>query len=323
MGLMWSVDLRPKRLFQENILHRAQETRLLAKPSGTWHFAAGFGLSQLLPAGTLMFAKINHVAIVSEKYSLLANFYSSLFGMRSSPEKGVSRAITVGDGYVGLNINPRKAGRPAGLDHFGIEVEDVETAFDRMRTKYPDADWVQRPSTRPFAGITANDPDGNVFDISQKKMANRSGIYVENDGNQNERCISHVAMRTMRPDEMARFYVDVFQFAEQNAKPGDPNHYLSDGKMTLIIMPWRIKNYLGTSILPTGMDHVGFTVESVDKLKEDVDELVGVNPVMNPIPVGKGKESAVRLDLLKQQCPIGEHFLSDPDFTLISVRGRN
>jgi catechol 2,3-dioxygenase-like lactoylglutathione lyase family enzyme len=282
-----------------------------------------FWLSKLLAAGTFMFAKINHVAIVSEKYSLLANFYSSLFGMRSSPEKGVSRAITVGDGYVGLNINPRKAGRPGGLDHFGIEVEDVETAFDRMRTKYPGADWVQRPSTRPFAGITANDPDGNVFDISQKKMANRSGIYVENDGNQNERCISHVAMRTMRPDEMARFYVDVFQFAEQNAKPGDPNHYLSDGKMTLMIMPWRIKNYLGTSILPTGMDHVGFTVESVDKLKEDVDDLVGVNPVMNPIPVGKGKESAVRLDLLKQQCPIGEHFLSDPDFTLISVRARN
>jgi len=113
----------------------------------------------------------------------------------------------------------------------------------------------------------------------------------------------------------------VLQLSEQNAKPGDPNHYLSDGKMTLMIMPWRIKNYLGTSILPTGMDHVGFTVESVDKLKEDVEELVGVNPVLNPIPVGKGKESAARLDLLKRQCPVGEYFLSDPDFTMIAVRG--
>jgi hypothetical protein len=69
------------------------------------------------------------------------------------------------------------------------------------------------------------------------------------------------------------------------------------------------------------MDHVGFTVESVDKLKEDVEDLVGVNPVMNPIPVGKGKESGARLELLQQQCPLGEHFLSDPDFTMISVRG--
>ena len=269
-----------------------------------------------------MFAKINHVAIVSEKYALLASFYESLFGMQRSPKGKINRAITVGDGYVGLNINPRKAGRPAGLDHFGVEVEDVETVFDCMRTKYPNADWVQRPSTRPFAGITANDPDGNVFDLSQRTMANRSGVYVDNENAaRNDRHISHVAVRTMRPDEMARFYVDVLQLSEQNARPGDPNHYLSDGKMTLMIVPWKIKNYLGTSILPTGMDHLGFTVESVDKLKEDVDELVGINPVMNPIPVGKGKESGARLDLLKQQCPMGEHFLSDPDFTMLAVRG--
>jgi len=72
-----------------------------------------------------MFAKINHVAIVSQQYALLANFYQSLFGMRTSKSfERTVRAITVGDGYVGLNINPRKAGRPAGLDHFGVEVED-------------------------------------------------------------------------------------------------------------------------------------------------------------------------------------------------------
>ena len=51
----------------------------------------------------------------------------------------------------------------------------------------------------------------------------------------------------------------------------------------------------------------------------DVEEMVGVNPVLNPVPVGKGKESGQRLELLKQQCPIGEYFLSDPDFTMISV----
>ena len=267
-----------------------------------------------------MFAKINHVAIVSEKYSLLAAFYQTLFGMSTGSRNRVNRAITVGDGYVGLNINPRKAGRPAGLDHFGVEVEDVETVLGRIR-KHPGADYVQRPSTRPFAGITANDPDGNVFDLSQKQMANRSGVYVDNEAAaQNARHISHVAIRTLRPDEMARFYVDVLQFSEQNARPGDPNHYLTDGKMTLMIMPWRIKNYLGTSILPTGMDHLGFTVENVDKFKDDVEEMVGVNPVLNPIPVGKGKESGQRLELLKQQCPIGEYFLSDPDFTMLSVR---
>jgi catechol 2,3-dioxygenase-like lactoylglutathione lyase family enzyme len=266
-----------------------------------------------------MFSKINHVAMVTQNYALLGKFYESAFGMYPS-KKGGNRAITVGDGYVGLNINPRKAGRTAGLDHFGIQVEDVETAFDRMRSKYPQARWVQRPATRPFAGITANDPDGNVFDISQKDMKNRSAAYVENSGEQQQRYISHVAVRTMRPDEMARFYTDVFEFAEENHESGDPNHYLTDGKVTLIIIPWLIENYVGQSILSTGMDHVGFTVESMDKFKQDLEEMIDTNPAMNTIPVGRGKEGGNRLELLRKQCPIGEHFLSDPDYTMIAVR---
>src|SRR5882757_2686660 len=141
-------------------------------------------------------AKIKHIAIVSDQYALEGRFYEAVFGMRTAADKRPERAVTVSDGYVGLNINPRKAGRPAGLDHFGVEVEDVETVLDRIRTKYPGADYVQRPSTRPFAGITANDPDGNVFDLSQKQMANRAGVYLENEaGAQHDRHISHVAMR--------------------------------------------------------------------------------------------------------------------------------
>ena len=243
-----------------------------------------------------MFAKINHVAIVSQQYALLANFYQAIFGMKTSANfKRAVRAITVGDGYVGLNINPRKAGRPAALDHFGVEVEDVPTVLEELR-KYKGADYVERPSTRPFAGITCNDPDGNPFDISQRKMANRAGVYVENDGNQHERCISHVAMRTMRPDEMALFYKDVFQLEERNAKPGDKNHYLTDGKVTLVIQPYSIKNYIGTNVLPTGLDHFGFSVESGDKVKEDLDEAVGANPLMSGVPLGRGKEGARRLE---------------------------
>ncbi len=269
-----------------------------------------------------MFAKINHVAIVSQQYALLANYYQAIFGMKTSPNfKRAVRAITVGDGYVGLNINPRKAGRPAALDHFGVEVEDVPTVLDRLKA-YKDADYVERPSTRPFAGITANDPDGNVFDLSQKKMENRAGVYVENDGNQHERFISHVAIRTLRPDEMARFYADVFRFEERNAPAGDPNHYLTDGKVTLVIMPYKIRDYLGTNILPTGMDHFGFSVESGDKVKEDLEEAVGANPLMNGVPLGRGKEGAARLDLARRQAPYADYFIADPDYTLVAISGR-
>ena len=266
-----------------------------------------------------MFAKINHVAIVSEKYALLSLFYQAVFKMSSSAKERPERAVTVGDGYVGLNINPRKAGRPAGLDHFGVQVEDVETVFSRIR-KYGNADWVQRPGTRPFAGITANDPDGNVFDLSQRDMKNRDAIYVENAGEQRPRFISHIALRTLRPNLMADFYRDIFQLQDVAKAADDENTYLTDGKVTLVVMPWKIKNYLGQSILPTGMDHLLFTVDNLEQFQDDLDNVISINPVMNTIPVGRGKEQGARLDLLKRQSPHGEFFLSDPDFTMIAVR---
>src|SRR5947199_3939364 len=139
-----------------------------------------------------MSAKINHIAIVSDNYAQLAKFYEAIFGMKAAELQRAAQAVTVGDGYVGLNINPRRAGRSAGLDHFGIQVDDVETVFERMRKNYPSVKWLKRPSNRPFAGITTHDPDGNVFDLSQKDMSNRAAIYVENDGKANPRHIDHV-----------------------------------------------------------------------------------------------------------------------------------
>jgi catechol 2,3-dioxygenase-like lactoylglutathione lyase family enzyme len=112
-----------------------------------------------------MFSKINHVAIVSYDYVQLAQFYEAVFGMRTSAKTRPGSAVTVGDGYVGLNINPRRAGRAAGLDHFGIEVEE---AFAHARENRLDV-------LRPFAGITTHDPDGNVFDISFWLWLRRGG----------------------------------------------------------------------------------------------------------------------------------------------------
>jgi len=269
-----------------------------------------------------MSSKINHVAIVSSQYALLGKFYESLLGMTSSSKVRPHSALTIGDGYVGLNINPRKPGRPAGLDHFGVEVESVEEVFDKMNSKYPSALWVKRPGNRPFAGITANDPDGNVFDLSQKKMENRSHVYEDQCGEQNARFISHVAVRTMRPDEMARFYSDIFGFSEQNGHAGDPSHYLTDGRVTLSVMPYDIRNFVGQSILPTGMDHIGVTVDDLNAFKIDLDDLIGGNPVMTSPVVGMGKEGKERLALLQRQCPWAEMFISDPDYTMIAVTQR-
>jgi catechol 2,3-dioxygenase-like lactoylglutathione lyase family enzyme len=266
-----------------------------------------------------MFAKINHVAIVSRDYAQLAQFYEAMFGMKTSAKTRPGSAVTVGDGYVGLNINPRRAGRPAGLDHFGIEVAEVDTVFERLRKNHPTVKWLQRPSNRPFAGITTHDPDGNVFDLSQKDMKNRTSVYVENDGRANARHIDHVAMRTLRPTEMAEFYSEVFELAPANKQPDDRNHYLTDGQVTLVIMPWDITDYEGTGIITPGMDHIGFKVEDMQAFKQDVERIAANNPRLAPAPM-TGPEGSTLERLFRRSCPLGQHQMADCDGILIDVR---
>jgi hypothetical protein len=81
-----------------------------------------------------MFAKIKHMAIVSENSFLLERFYRGVFNLRTS-ERARPTSTVVGDGYVGLNINSRKSGRQASFDNLGFEVEDVEMVFARFKEK--------------------------------------------------------------------------------------------------------------------------------------------------------------------------------------------
>ena len=74
--------------------------------------------------------KINHVAIVSDRYAMVSQFYQAVFGFRSPTEQLNFNAATVGDGYVGININPRMPCRPGGLDHFGVELDEVVAGLD-------------------------------------------------------------------------------------------------------------------------------------------------------------------------------------------------
>ena len=63
-----------------------------------------------------MSAKIKHLAIISDNYSLLSRFYQALFGMKTSKSPRPESAVAIGDGYIGMNIIPQKLGRQAGLE---------------------------------------------------------------------------------------------------------------------------------------------------------------------------------------------------------------
>src|SRR5215510_13394609 len=90
----------------------------------------------------IMTAQIKHIAIVTDRYTLLARFYEALFGMWTFPGRVEAAAMAVSDGHVGLNFNLRPPGRQAGLDHFGFEVEDVETVVQRAK-EFPGVDFLK------------------------------------------------------------------------------------------------------------------------------------------------------------------------------------
>ena len=269
-----------------------------------------------------MFAKIKHIAIITDDCQRLGAFYEAVFKLRrEGTEEGrrfrsAHRAVVVTDGYVGLNFNFRKPGRPASLDHFGIEVEDVERVFGRLREKYPSIEYLQRPGGRAFAGISTHDPAGNVFDLSHADMNNRASVYKEKTEYKAKRSIHHLALRVIDPAAIARFYREVFEFEDLPSKNG--GYHLTDGKVTLIIAPWKISYFKGTGIEKPKLDHIGFAVESVEAVKKDLAALADRNPGAGARPIVDGPEGEARLKLCSE-CEYGKHHIADPDGTLLDL----
>ena len=262
-----------------------------------------------------MTAKLKHIALISDQYALQGKFYEAAFGMRTAADPRPERAVTVGDGYVGLNINPRKPGRPAGLDHFGLEVDEVDPILAKL--KKHGVEVVKRPSTRPFAGITTHDPAGNIFDLSQRDMANRTSVYVEAEKPALRR-ISHLALRTLQADRLVDFYADL---GLKPLKGEHGNFQLSDGRVTLVLMPWRISDYEGTGIVRPGADHLGFEVESLAAFKQRLQELGDNNPHLRAKTLS-GKEGEARMRLFAASCPLGEYRIADVDGVLLDIAER-
>lgn len=263
-----------------------------------------------------MTAKLKHIALVSDNYALQGKFYEAAFGMRTAADPRPERAVTVGDGYVGLNINPRKPGRPAGLDHFGLEVDEVEPVLARL--KKHGVEVVKRPSTRPFAGISTHDPAGNIFDLSQRDMENRTSVYVESETPAARR-ISHIALRTLQAAQLVDFYADI---GLQPVKGNHGNFHLTDGRVTLVLMPWRITDYAGTGIARPGPDHIGFEVESLEAFKQRLQELGDNNPHLRARQLA-GREGDARMKLFAASCSLGEYRLADVDGVLLDVAETN
>lgn len=272
-----------------------------------------------------MRSRIQHLAIVSENFPREAKFYEAIFGMKrakpGSPEEAKAilsnAALSIGDGYVGVTVIGRKPGYIPGLHHFGIDVDDVEVAMARIRERYPAVQVLKRPSNRPFATLGAHDPEGNFFDLTQEGMENRSDVYVEKERMQPRR-IGHFKLRVMNPAAIAAFYRDVFELTEEEKALEDPNFYLSDGRIKMVIAPWRMSDYDGASIDGPGIEHVGFEVESVAAVKEEVNKLREADPEMRERIIFVPAEHERRKAIIAG-CRYARYQLSDPDGIFVDV----
>ena len=133
-----------------------------------------------------------------------------------------------------------------------------------------------------------------------------------------ERFISHLAIRALDPKSLAHFYVDVFGFSEAEKALEDPNFYLTDGKVTLVISPWNIADYLGASVARPGLEHLGFKVESIEAVKRDLDSLTKSNPELAARTVTKASEGEV-IRNLASTCRYSKDVFPDPDGTYVDI----
>jgi hypothetical protein len=254
-------------------------------------------------------------------YPMLANFYEAYFGLKRSGK--VSRplnGLTVGDGYVGLNMNPLRDGYVGGLDHFGLIVDDIDLVLERARSKFPHSGIVKRPSTRPFANYSAHDPDGNVFDLAQKDETDKLvGVYAEQaqQGWSQDRYLNKFAIRTLNAEKCADFYQYVFELKPAN-KPSGRGQHLTDGRVTLSILPWSIELFANMAIKRPGPDHIGFKVESLDAFEQHVEATAGMNQYVTPMRLGGSKESDARKAFLAAEAG-GKLQMADPGGVWIDV----
>ena len=272
-----------------------------------------------------MLTRIQHVAIVSENFVRETRFYEVVLGMkRSKPgsaeeEKAIrtNYALSISDGYVGMTVIGRKPGYVPGLHHFGIDVDDVDEACSRIKEKYPAITVLKRPSNRPFATLGAHDPEGNYFDLTQEGMENRRDVYVET-ARQQPRRVHHIKLRVMNPMGIAAFYRDLFDLKEEEKALEDHNFYLTDGRVTLIIAPWKMSDFAGAGIDRPGIEHLGYKVESVETVKKELAALREFDPEMRERIISEPKEGERRLALIAS-CRHGRYQFSDPDGVFIDI----
>ena len=75
--------------------------------------------------------------------------------------------------------------------------------------------------------------------------------------------IRHLAIMSRNPEKLAQFYADVFDMKIIHTAGGGKSRFLSDGYLTLAILPHKLE---GSA--PVGLNHFGFHVENRSEIMQ-------------------------------------------------------
>jgi len=101
----------------------------------------------------------------------------------------------------------------------------------------------------------------------------------------------------------------------------DPNFYLTDGQVRLIVAPWKMSDFEGAGIDRPGIEHIGFKVESVEAVKKELAALREADPQMRERIIAEPSEGERRVALIGS-CRHGQFQCSTPDGVFVDILER-
>jgi len=185
-----------------------------------------------------MNSRIRYLSLVSERPEALADFYSTHFSMR---ELGRSERgdIALTDGFYNLTFLKRRPSldeedEQPGLNHFGIEIDDIREIEARLEEYAPRADIRQEKGDLHHGEFRVYDPNNIPVSLSLRNF----GVASEERQMPNVR---HIAMMVPKNQEVADFFCNVFGFREtssgkKNHGTASPVRFVGDGSTALAIL---------------------------------------------------------------------------------------
>ena len=269
-----------------------------------------------------MITKIRHCGIVSDDHDRAVKFYKTIFGFRQFTNWGGDERTRedrpkgqISDGVIGLALNPHPAGFRSGLDHFGLQLQDIKLVVDRLKEYYPDTIITKALEGVAFVALRIHDPVGSHIDLAQEGGPNLRDGYSRGESWESPRHLHHIAIRARKPTLLAEFYKRVFELTEVKNLSGEGGICLTDGQSYLFIRPCENYSY---RVMSQGLDHIGFKVENLEKVKKELEELKESHPEYAPTKIHVGRNGPL-LQRDIDSCSLGQFATSDPDHVLIDI----